>query len=743
MTHRLALTTWLAAAVLVFPLLLSAQSGQPALEAAAAAVDRLDFATALSRLGAEIEAAPAAPEPRLARAALHRRMNRPALALDDLDAVLAADPANGSALRARGDLLLALGATSRAIVDFDALLEADPNDALALIARARARAGAGLRALAQADLDAAGAIAPDSPALAAARDTLRQPAPVAATFDPAAMMDPAFRVVEGDEDAPHAVVIVHAGNDLAREAGMHDPAPLAAAIDAGLARVTHLFTYTGDDSAIWANLALICAGSEGFATVYAALATPEARAAMDDIDAGRGRDAFEARITAAYDAAGLRPDQATDCAFNRAKALAYLADWTARRDSIAPQGSALYDTWPLYVLDGVPVLPSTLHEALVAPGHGDDRPEIKAGSQARTGPDPVARENAAAAEDAARAGFDDTAPRELAAPARAPVLRPRVATLAPAERPDPIALLPDGPELAPLPVARAPAQTAAAPLAGPVLPEGIGPPDTEARIPAQLRGIWAPSLVDCIAYTDAIASPATLDAALPGLNPLDGPPIGTVLLTSRQMHLFNALGTGCGLIAVNETEDEAAPWTAELVCTTAIAPETVVPLTLTRTDGAGPAPRFSARFGAQTGVELIQCRPLGALGRDFAPLWQTDLPGCALRAPVAGGQFTFTADAGGLTLGVTPDAPPDGMDESRLEIALDGVPLASGGAPENGAWRISLAEGAAAAERLALGLLLEVRAVDPSGTPVWSRVMPLLGSTRALATLEGCAPARP
>lgn len=751
MIRNLALTIWLLAATLIATLPASAQENPPALDGAEAAIARLDFATALSLLGAEIEAAPSAPAPRLARAALHRRMNRPALALDDLTAILDAEPANAAARRARGDLFLSVGAFARATDDFDALIATNPNDAAALVSRARARAGAGLRALAQADLSAAAALDPDTPGLSEARSALMTPAPVAATYDPAALMDPDFLVVEGAPDAAHEAVIVHAGNDLAREAALVPHTMLAPAIRVGDLRVTHLFTYTGEDSAIWANLALICAGSDGYAMVSTALATPEARAAMDDLDAGRGRAEFDRFVIAAYAEAGLDAGLATDCAFSRTKALAYLADWTARRDSLTLQGKTLYDSWPLYVFDGAPVAPSTLRDTLVAFGgpvpEGIAEPAsdgAQAGADAieTVSPDRAEEDLPSPVRSAGLAeGVDTTPPADMTEPAQAPVMRPDASppAVAPRSAPPPAPAAPA--DLASVASAEPPAPPAkGAAQDGPkatarLLPDGFGPIDPDARIPTELRGIWAPSLVDCIAYTDAIADPAGLDTALPRLNPAEGPAIGTVLVTSRRVHLFDTAGSECALVAVGEDE----PWTARLACSSPQAPDATVPLTLTSIESAGPAPRFAARFGPKQGIELLQCRPLGALGRDLAGLWDADEATCSLRAPVTGAVFSFAAAENGLNLSVTPSPLPEGIAESQLTLRLDGTPLGSGGDATETGWRIGFGSFEAAAEQLAFGLLLDADAVGPDGTVIWSRRLPLLGSGRAMAILETCA----
>ncbi len=880
----LVLATCLGAAALAGPRATFAGPLDGALETARAAEARLDFRAALAAYDAAIDALPEAVDAYVARADLHRRMNRPALALDDLDAALARAPQDSAARALRGDLHLALGALSRAIADFDAVLETAPDSVPALVGRARARTRSGLTELALADYDKALALVPDTAGLADARAALivarTAPDPATLRYDPTALMDPAFRIAEGDSAAPAALVIVHAGNALAGEAAQLPRAALTPALEAGALSVTHLFTYTGRDSSIWANLALICAGPDGFSATYGALASDAAQTALAAIDAGHGRDAFEALVASAYGAAGLDPSRGPDCAFNRSKALAYLAEWTDKREAGAWRAISLYDSWPVFVLDGEVMRVAALRARLDAltppqPPHAA-LPARDDTASATSAIDPAPTQASDTQPEADVAGappeMPDAAPPAAApqipaavVPAPAPALAetteqspgaaspdmtsPLMPSGAPdpgpadaqpgADTPGPVPDRPDTPSEVPgaapiladatppvladmparpgpettvdtgepvadgegapeqaLPVpAQAPAENAAMAAAAPedlspdsgpgpngltgadtapasalpgaeagavpppaqvspaaaqpeaarpktrpmaaeaTLPAGFAPVDEDARIPADLKGVWAPSLVGCIAYTDAIAAPTMLDTALPALNPLDGPAIGTVLLTSRRMILFNAVGTECGLVALENKE--GAPWSARLACASAVAPELAVAMTLTRQPGAGPAPPPRRRVGDSAGTELVQCRPLGALGRDFAALWQIDADACSVTAPVAGARFTFAATAGALTLTVTPDTPADGVGE--ISLSMDGVALDTTGLWVSDGWRIALGRFDAAANRLAQGLLLEARDSGAEAGGRWARVLPLLGSSRAMAALAGCA----
>lgn len=666
-----------------------AQTAPDPLATARAAEARLDFAAALEMLSDGIAATPEDPAPRLARAALHRKMNRPSLALDDLAAVLAQDAANREARLARADLYLALGALSRSLEDLEALLARDPEDVTALIGRARVHTRSGLTALALADYDTALALAPQTPGLATERARIAAPAPTGLLYDPEALMAPRFRLSEGAGDAGRELVIVHAGDSLAEEEALLPRGAYLPAIESGLLRVTHLFTLTGRDGAIWANLALICAGQQGFGATWSALASSEATRALAAIDSGRGRAAFDALVSEAYAAAGLVPETAADCAFSRTKAVEFLADWSDTREAAAWRGATIYDAAPVFVLDGTVIGAADLGEQLA---------------------------DLAGPESGPRTETFDAAP----APAS-----PDPATAAPLEEPAaPVA--PATPE--------APATDAAV---SPPLPAGFGPIDETARLPAELRGVWAPSLVDCLAYEETISAPTTLDAALPRLNPLDGPPLGTVLLTSRRMVLRNAVGTDCELVDIEGSAEGFV--SARLACRNRAAPEVVVPMALRRVAGDGPAPKLSVTFGEQAEIDLLQCRPLGALGRSFGPLWTVDPDACRASAPVESGLFHFEAANDTLNVAVAPSDAPEAAATSGLTLTLDGNAFDGTGQWADGGWQLALAPFAEASERLAQGLLLDAHALAPDGRTIWTRLLPLLGSGEAMAALAACA----
>ncbi|GGD43018.1 hypothetical protein GCM10011358_28540 [Sinisalibacter lacisalsi] len=690
-----------AAVALVLALASGAQAeGDDALSQARAAQARLDFAAAYSALAAAIAERPDAPDAYLARAALHRTLDRPALALADLDRARRRAPEAPEAEVATGDIWLENNAFSRAIRAYDAALARAPDHLPALVGRARAYTRAGLVGNALADYDRALALAPDDAALAAARDAIvnARAARQAETirYDPAALMAPEFRIEQGPPGADAHLVIVEVGTDLAARNAEPDPAALARALETGALRLTRLFTYTGEDSAIWANLALICGGSEAFETLRTTFRGEAGRTALAAIGASGDLAPLKALVAEAYAGAGVDAARVESCAFDRGMALRYLADWSEKHDSHAWKGVNFYDYWPVLVWNDAP-LPAD---------------EVNARLQALAPPPEasiVAEPVAVATEDP---GEDDATPPDDPAPAEAVAPDAQDA--------------PDGDTAVDAP--------ATADLAPPPMPPAPAPVTAQGSVPAELRGIYAPGLVECLAYDARRAAAQRLDDILPAVNPLDGPPVGTILLTSRRLHLFNATDTECGLAALPETDAEA-PWQAGFACTNALAKGVIAPLGLVRVDGEGPAPRLEARLGEAPPVPLVQCRAFGLLGRDAGPLWRFDATECRLRAEVAAGGFTFeVGPAGHLMLRLQPEAAGAG---EPPRLWLDGTAWDDGRPTETETgWQVDLGPFSGAAERLGLGLFLEAAG---GGAPGRLR-LPLLGSAAAMAQLAACAP---
>ncbi len=741
--------------------------------AAEAAETRLDFRAAYELLGQAIRSDPAAAQAYIARAGLHEKLGRTALALADLARAGAAAPDDPQAYVLAGQILRRHGAPRQAIAAFDEALARNPDHLPALAGRAGANADAGLAGAALADYARALALAPGDATLTAEREALRtaQNARRVAqiSYDPAALMAPEFRIEEGVAQAPHHLVIIEAGSDLAPLSRGPQEAALAAALEAGRLRVTRMFTYTGQDAAIWANLALICGGAEGYHALHPQLAGEAGRFAIAAIDKAGDLAPLRALVSEAYVKAGLPGDLVETCAFSRVRAVRYLANWSETRDGFAWKGVDVYDHWPVYVWDDTPRTAEAVAAQLAALATPDAAPpeQMTPATMAQVepapGPAPVVADDAAArlerapqpepdqpepAADAQPPGADSPPPDAQAPDPQVQDETDRQATLPlDADQPEPAAdtapALVDATEFAPAtsprPISRPlPTSPPEGPPPSPAVPGALLAPVTaQERVPGELRGVYGASLVECIAFTDRVAGAETLDGLLPGLNPLDGPVIGTVLLTSRRMQLFNATGTECGLSAISGPADDA-PWQGELACANALAPGILAPLTLTRLPADGPAPRLLATLGSAEPVELVQCRPLGRLGRDAAPLWHLDTQACAARAPVRDTQFLFRVNADGhLVLRVRPTAEPAAPPALPPRLVLDASPWpAAPGAWQDGAWQFDLGRFAEASNRLSLGLFLEVQ---DQARAVLAR-LPLLGSSASMSGLAGCAP---
>lgn len=745
----LALATGLAAPA-------SAQQADPVAPGSAAAA-RLDFATALDELNAAIASDPTAPEPRLARAALHRKMQRPALALADLGAVLETDPANLPALRARVDIWTSQRAWNRARADLDAALAAAPGNAEVLALRARVNENAGMAAAALADYDAARAAAPDDETIARARAALlaaqaeRSAARVA--FGPEAVMSDEFLVVEGDDAAPNTLHIVHAATALAEELAAIDTGLIDRAVDDARLRVVHMFTYTGEDASIWGNLALICAGPDGFAAARAALSDTPGQAALAAAGAGDFAP-IERLLNAAYSVAGIDRDLVRSCALDRLHATRYLADWQSHRDAGAWRGINLLDTWPVWVLNAKPVAPGELAGELakiaLAPVTASGQEQtLPSGAQtdSETGPHAPSASTATsdqpappAASAAAPGRADGVAP--LPDPQTGPGSEPPAAREQTdvAEAPAPQATDGDAPVNNPANAppedasgSAPPAEGTLAPVRFPDRPE----PAPEVRVPVELRGIYAPSLAACLRYLEGIEDPSRIDAVLPEMNPLDGPALGTILVTSRRIYLFNPLDTEC---AIADSLGKGADWQGTFACASPLAPDRAPVLRIAPTDPDGSAPRVSATFATAAPVVLRQCRTLGQLGNAFAPLWTHVDAACSVAVPVESGRFAFSVDAGGnLILRVAPTTIPAQAGRALPLAVIDGAAFGeSAGRWDGTGWQIPLGSFDAAAERLGWGMFLDVR------TPgaIFESRLPLFGSSAAMSRLADCASSR-
>ncbi len=723
-----------------------------------AAIARLDFAAALDALASAIEADPKAAAPRLARAALHVKMQRPALALADLNAAIAADPGAVDALLARAEIYQSQRAWDSALADLDAALALTPDHAGLLARRAGLRAISGRKDAALADYTAALALTPEDSALIKARDRLvagiAEARAAKIRFAPDAVMAREFQVVEGAEDAPQTLHFVHAATDLGADYAGIDRTALTRATESGALRIVHLFTYTGESGSIWGNLAAICAGSEGYAAAHAALAGASGREALTA--AGKGNlTPLETLLDQIADTAGLDAEALRSCALYRARAAQYLADWQTHRDAGSWRGINLLDHWPVLVLDGVPLGPRALTDRLAAIAPAPDTEAPKAPETADT-PDetpqaPDTGDNPAtdAGDNPAPDAGDETAPEPAAS---SPDQNAAPASEAPAPAPAEGAA-PTSETPAPAPQTGAPASAQTGAPASPSAPEQplfpVRPqPAEDARVPVALRGVYAPSLAACLSYLNRIENPTRIDTVLPPVNPPGGsfdatlgadpdqPLLGTILVTSRRAYLFNMLDTEC---AISGDKGKEANWRGDFACTSPLAPDATPALQIAPKAMIGGAPRISARFGAEDPVTLRQCRALGQLGRAFAPLWSRDAAGCRVSVPLAGSRLGFSLDPeGALLLRVAPGEIPVAAGSIELGAAIDGTPP-PGGTPgkwDGEAWQLSLGPFETAAERLGWGMFLDLRG---SGDGFEAR-LPLFGSSAAMKKLKACAP---
>ncbi len=724
-----------------------------------AAIARLDFTTALETLGAAIEANPNAAGPRLARAALHVQMQRPALALADLDALIAADPGQVQALTARAEIHQRQRAWNPALADLDAALALRPDDAGLFARRAGLRAIAGRRDAALADYTAALALTPEDPALMQARDRLTAEIAEARAakirFAPEAVMSPEFQVVQGRDTAPHTLHFVHAATDLAGDYAGIDREALTRATKAGVLRIVHLFTYTGDSGSIWGNLTAICAGSQGYEAAHAALASAAGVEALNA--AGTGNlTPLETLLGGIAERAGLAPEALGNCALYRSQAARYLADWQTHREAGAWQGINLLDHWPVLVLDGTPLGPRALSDRLAAIAHPG--PAAEAGP-AETGTADTEPEGTGPAEAGTAETGSDPADGPSPAPSEAPAPAPDPAPNAAPSGPAPGTATPEAPSEAPSQGTGATATEATAEAAAPgasapqdpATPEAPLFPDRPqpaegARVPVALRGIYAPSLAACLAYLERIENPGRIDTVLPPANPPatepDAPLLGTILVTSRRAYLFNILGTECAISGAGAgagAGGTGTAWQGDFTCASPLAPEARPTLHIAPATADGSAPRISAGFGGEQPVTLRQCRALGQFGRAFAPLWTQDDAACRVSVPLENSRLVFSLDPdGALLVGVTPAQPPQGAENMVLAAAVDGTPPPGGhtGSWDGEAWRLSLGPFEAAAERLGWGMFLDLR----SSSGGFEARLPLFGSSAAMKQLRSCAP---
>ena len=677
-------------------------------------------------------ALPAAAEPRAAvteAQALAHRLDFPA-ALARLEAALADDPGAADLLGARAQLHQAMRRPSLALADLDRALQTAPDDPDLAAARAAILAQAG------ASEPAAAPIAP--------------PAAPDVAYDPAMLMAADFRVVEGAMQAPEELVFLHGAADLDRDAAELDLDALARAVAAGKLRVVHLFTYSGRDSAIWGALAMICAGPEAQAPLARALSAPPARAAFTALDATANTAPLQALVVAAYGAAGLDPSLVDACVFDRGHALRYLADWGDKYRAIGWRGRNFYDVWPFFALNGTPLSAEALSAQLLAWA-----PAPAPEATARAEPAAVAAPVVASVETAPMpepAAPEPTAP-EASAPTEPPAAADPVAPTPgpiPGAPPPAMADLPDpeptaagdaaapvapAPDMAAAPIEAVPETAAAAPepeKATEPAPRATAVPRAagDLRLARDLKGIFAPSLAQCLVYLDGIATPTTLDGAWPAPNRPDAGPLGTTLFTSQGLVLFDTDDTICDLTSGSA---EGLGDSAAFACHDRASDAPRTALRATRLEPDGLVPRLTLA-SADTATDMRQCVTLGQLGLRFAPLWRLDDTTCQASAPLTGAQLTFHPQGGTLVVEIVPRNQPAAAETARIAAALDGIALTEADAPWTGAaWQLPLGPFDASAKALSDGLFFTLTGAGRAFE------LPLLGSGAAMAALAACA----
>ncbi len=547
------------------------------------------------------------------------------------------------------------------------------------------------------------------------------------------LMDSAFAVPQGAADAPNTLVFVHAGSDLAQDFNGLNEEQLGEAISAGQLRVVNLFTFTGKNSSIWANLALICGGAKGYHATRAALLGNEAKAALSAIDTTGDQAALRALIGAAYDSVGLDAGLLAHCAFDRGHALRYLAEWNRAQDTYFGQGADLYTLWPAFALNGKQMPAQTVNVWLTA--------FVATAEQAKMREDL----NIATAMAPATAADTNTLPDE---PGPAPVVA-ETAPEAPADAANtdlaaadqtPDVALGAVPEATTEATAAPAPELAAAPVIAPMISLATRPPypapaaSAVGRIPSVQRGVWGHSLADCLDYVRGLDQATTLDQALPTPD-ADDPAQALFLITSQNLSLFDASGTECLLDREEASGDSFA---ARYTCTAGNG-QTAPALELTGLPTRQNVPRLDLRRGTNAGTEMRQCRTLGQLGRIAAPLWKIDSQTCRATAPLSNASFSFHPGADDtLILSVKPAAELPGADALYPGIAVDGTVISTGQADWTGnGWDISLGQASDAVRAVSRGMFLEARLSEGTADALYR--LPLLGSSQAMKAVMGCS----
>lgn len=683
-------------------------------------VERLDFTGAMRTLR-EVQADnPESIEAYLATARLHLLQRRPSLAQTAFSSALQLAGSDPDILAEKGQAWLVWGEPDRALEDLKKALDISPNHTSALNAQSIALDAKGLPEDAEktrlllAEMQRSQHPPPEPPRApepepaqsTGTTEIVAEPKP--SHFNPALLMDEAFLVLEGDPNAPNELVFVHAAPMLSNDFDTIDETSLYRAIDAGLIKVVNLFTYTGSDAAVWGNLALICAGSDGFASISSALRSETGQTILTDVENGGSAEALRHFLAGAYSAAGLAPETLETCVFDRQHAVRYLAQWHRAYETQGWDGGNLYETAPSLVLNTAPISSANFATWLSAQEALGQAGAPPAADQLA----PTASHEVSTAPEAVVPNTDETVLSDAAANALLQI---------------PILEAPNAPpEGTPKDVASGQLQ----PQANPDTWFKAGYPTeiSDARLPTLLRGIWATSVAGCARYDSTMEKASRLDQAIPEMSKFGTAPFQTILLTSRAIDLRNAAGTLCALF---QTDGRDASFQALYQCQSPLTPTARTELALKRIASNDAPARVSAKLGAGAPIELIQCRTLGQVSTRFASLWLLDRETCTASAPTDGGALQFHIDTEGHLTVSLQEAGSNAPPENRLvRAAIDGQVLDTDGASNR------LGEFDSVSGAIAKGMFLDVLFQTDAARKNLS--LPLLGSGRAMQQIVTC-----
>lgn len=732
----------------------------PSIKVAKRDAAHLEFERALDHLSLALKDDPGSVSALRQLSDIHRKLNRPGLAANALTEALKTTPGSPELLTERAEVWLSAGQTDRAFSDLATALAADPDNSGALKVHARALKDLGIDPQAQDHLPPSSQTAENPSTITPTPkivqvETEEPPRSQSAGFPSASLMKNEFTIFEGVEMAPNDLVFVHSAKRLEQDFTTLSEVNLMHAVTKGQIKITHLFTYSGEDSSVWGNLALICAGPKGFAAASRAMRSEPGQIALRAVEKSGGLGIFRSFLQGAYAAAGIDPELVESCALDRAHALRYLQDWNAKYETQGWNGENLYETAPQLILNAAPISATSLNDWLgTLEGMGD-----QAHSPARDAPltdsPPISPPELGDVADAlgqvapntdqqdpilaARAPEVDveTAPAPVAAPILQPLAEHQIVT----PFPDPTVVdighsqsveqsenvLPKSQPTTSVLEAAGTSVTLSA-RSRPVAAEGQ-------RLPPALRGIWSTSVAGCIEYDTAMATAKDLNASIPAIAPLSNSPGMTILITSRILDLRNSTETECGLSRSSVRDDLVQ---AEYSCSSPLVPSRSSSLSMRQIQPRATPPRIEIQFGEESKTEFLQCRTLGQVGANFAPLWRLDDSACSVLAPLGDIALFFQPGKDeSISVKIIPGRPVSDPGALPFDLSIDGLSLANGTADRDSlGWTISLGKFDKVADAISQGMFLDI---STTGGSLPARVtLPLLGSGSAMKALEAC-----